>query len=111
MNLISDILLSAGAFAAAIYCYVLSGRLKKFTALESHGYKIVMDPERRFGKPIIEEIGFEAETLVDAVRIEKTISRAARLYRVDEMAVKAALDFHKLLQTPYKPKPPEPLAA
>jgi hypothetical protein len=35
MNLISDILLAAGAFAAAIYCYVLSARLKKFTALES----------------------------------------------------------------------------
>ncbi len=35
MNIISDILLSAGAFAAAIYCFVLSARLKKFTALES----------------------------------------------------------------------------
>lgn len=35
MNLISDILLAAGAFAAAIYCYVLSARLKRFTALES----------------------------------------------------------------------------
>lgn len=35
MNLISDILLSLGAFGAAIYCFVLSGRLKKFTTLES----------------------------------------------------------------------------
>ena len=35
MNLIADILLVAGSFGAAIYCYVLSGRLKKFTALES----------------------------------------------------------------------------
>lgn len=35
MNLISDVLLSAGAFGAAIYCYVLSARLKKLTALES----------------------------------------------------------------------------
>lgn len=35
MNLISDILMSSGAFAAAVYCFVLSGRLKKFTALES----------------------------------------------------------------------------
>jgi Domain of unknown function (DUF6468) len=34
MSLISDILLSTGAFAAAIYCYVLSGRLKKFQTLE-----------------------------------------------------------------------------
>ena len=35
MNLISDILLSSGAFGAAIYCLVLSARLKKLTALES----------------------------------------------------------------------------
>ena len=35
MTLISDILMSAGAFAAAIYCYVLSGRLKKFQTLEN----------------------------------------------------------------------------
>jgi len=35
MTLISDILLSLGAFGAAIYCFVLSARLKKFTTLES----------------------------------------------------------------------------
>ena len=35
MTLISDILMSLGAFGAAIYCFVLSGRLKKFTTLES----------------------------------------------------------------------------
>lgn len=35
MELIADILMSAGAFGAAIYCYVLSKRLKRFTALES----------------------------------------------------------------------------
>jgi hypothetical protein len=35
MNLISDILLASGAFGAAIYCYVLSARLKKFTTLET----------------------------------------------------------------------------
>ena len=35
MNLIADILLAAGSFGAAIYCYVLAARLKKFTALEN----------------------------------------------------------------------------
>lgn len=35
MTFISDILLSAGAFGAAIYCFVLSSRLKKFTTLEN----------------------------------------------------------------------------
>jgi hypothetical protein len=35
MNLIADILMAAGSFGAAIYCYVLARRLKKFTALEN----------------------------------------------------------------------------
>ncbi|TXH99771.1 MAG: hypothetical protein E6Q73_09750 [Pseudorhodobacter sp.] len=35
MELIADVLMSAGAIGAAIYCYVLSGRLKKFSTLES----------------------------------------------------------------------------
>ncbi len=35
MDMIADILMVAGAFGAATYCYVLSGRLKKFTTLES----------------------------------------------------------------------------
>jgi hypothetical protein len=35
MEMISDILLVAGSFGAAIYCYVLSSRLKKFTTLET----------------------------------------------------------------------------
>jgi len=33
--MIADILMAGGAFGAAIYCYVLSGRLKRFTTLES----------------------------------------------------------------------------
>jgi len=35
MVLIADILMAAGSFGVAIYCYVLSGRLKKFTTLET----------------------------------------------------------------------------
>lgn len=35
MELIANILLAAGAFGAAVYCYVLSRRLTRFTQLES----------------------------------------------------------------------------
>lgn len=35
MDLISDMLLVAGSFGAAVYCYVLSTRLKRFTTLET----------------------------------------------------------------------------
>ena len=35
MDIISDILLVAGSFGSAIYCWVLATRLKRFTTLES----------------------------------------------------------------------------
>jgi hypothetical protein len=35
MELIADILMTAGSIGAAVYCYVLAGRLRRFTALES----------------------------------------------------------------------------
>lgn len=35
MDMVSDVLLGAGAFGAALYCHILSGRLKRFNALES----------------------------------------------------------------------------
>ena len=35
MELIADILLVAGTFGAAVYCLVLSARLKRFTTLET----------------------------------------------------------------------------
>jgi hypothetical protein len=35
MDLIADILLVAGSFGAAVYCWVLATRLKRFTTLES----------------------------------------------------------------------------
>jgi Domain of unknown function (DUF6468) len=35
MELIADILMVAGTFGAAIYCYVLAARLKRFSTLET----------------------------------------------------------------------------
>lgn len=35
MEIIADILLAAGALGAAVYCYVLGGRLRAFTTLET----------------------------------------------------------------------------
>ncbi len=35
MELIADTLMVAGSFGAAVYCYVLAARLKRFTTLET----------------------------------------------------------------------------
>lgn len=35
MDFLADLLLAAGAFGAAVYCYILSVRLKRFSTLET----------------------------------------------------------------------------
>jgi hypothetical protein len=35
MELIANVLLAAGAFGAGAYCYVLAGRMRKFSTLEN----------------------------------------------------------------------------
>ena len=35
MEFIADVLMAGGAFSAAVYCYVLAQRLKRFSTLES----------------------------------------------------------------------------
>lgn len=78
----------------------------RYVAHESNGFKIVMDPSIRFGKPFIEGVGYEAETLAEAAVSEGGIDRAARLYHVEPDAVRAALDYHRLLnEEPLTPKP------
>ncbi len=64
-----------------------------------------MDPSIRFGKPYIEDVGYEAETLAEAAEIEGGVERAARLYHVDPEAIRAARDFYKRLEHPLTPKP------
>jgi len=88
-----------------------SGLAEEYVAYEGHGHRILMDRNVRFGKPYLEHIGYEAETLADAVRIEKTIERAAMIYDVAESAVRAALEYYKLLRTDPPKHRPRPLAA
>jgi uncharacterized protein (DUF433 family) len=87
------------------------GLASAYTAHESHGHAIVMDPQVRFGKPYVLGVGYEAETLVDAAKIEGGIERAARLYHVDPAAICCALGFHKRLNEPPPKQRPVPIAA
>lgn len=82
-----------------------------YVAHESHGHRILIDPDVRFGKPYLEGIGYEAETLAEAVSIEKTPERAARLYKVELSAVKAAVSYREFLKSRPTGVPPKPIAA
>ena len=105
--MIADILMSAGAFGAAIYCYVLSGRLKKFTTLESGmGGAIAVlsaqvdDMTRALDKARGAAIGSAAGLEALTLRAE---GAAARL----ELMIAA---LHDLPDAPAPPHDPEPEA-
>ena len=104
MTAIADILLVAGAFGAAIYCYVLAGRLKKFTTLETGmGGAIAVlsaqvdDMTRALERARVAAIGSSDGLVALTTRAE---SAAARL----EILVAA---LHDLPQSPVTP-PTEP---
>jgi uncharacterized protein (DUF433 family) len=54
---------------------------------------IVLDPERRFGEPIVEPCGYSAWTLYDSFVAEGSLSKAAAAYQVDEEDVRLAVSY------------------
>jgi uncharacterized protein (DUF433 family) len=58
---------------------------------------IVVDPARSFGRPIISEAGVPTEVLSEAVGVEGSIERVAKLYKVFPAAVRDALAFQQQL--------------
>jgi len=58
---------------------------------------IVIDPSRAFGRPIVAEGGVPAETLRDAVEVEGSEGKVARLYEVSIAAVRDAVTFQQRL--------------
>ena len=80
--------------------YSTRGLADEYLAFEKHGCRILMQPDCRFGKPYIDGLIYEAETLADAAKFEGGAGRAAKLYDVPLNAVKAATAYIKQLETP-----------
>jgi uncharacterized protein (DUF433 family) len=58
---------------------------------------IVIDPARAFGRPIVTDGGVPAEVLRDAVEVEGSEQKVARLYEVPVAAVRDAVNFQQRL--------------
>lgn len=58
---------------------------------------VVIDPKIAFGKPIVTEGHVRTDILADAVTVEGSKLRVARLYEVPLEAVEAAVDFEQRL--------------
>lgn len=72
--------------------------VSRFWPLSKRG-KVVLDPNRQFGRPIIADSGVPTRTLFQAVRPEhgQPMSAVAKWFDVKESDVRAAVRFEKLL--------------
>lgn len=83
MELIADALLAAGAFGAGLYCYILQGRLKRFSTLESGmgGAIAVLSAQvddMTRALQVAQTTASESSTALDA-QVSRAESAAARL--------------------------------
>lgn len=60
--------------------------------------RIVLDPERQFGQPIVEEEGVPTSVLSAAFKAEQNVERVARWFEVGTAGVRAAIDFESFLE-------------
>lgn len=55
--------------------------------------RIVLDPNRSFGRPIVDEFGIPTSTLADAFRVERSYRQVAKWYEISEKSVRNAVEF------------------
>ena len=61
---------------------------------------VVADPERSFGQPITAEGGIPTKRLMQAVKVEGSVAKVAKLFEIATAAVRDAIDFEKRLGEP-----------
>lgn len=61
----------------------------------SHRSRVVVDPRRNFGHPIVTEHGVPTRALVDAVAAEGSVTKAAKVFDLSVSAVRDALAFER----------------
>jgi uncharacterized protein (DUF433 family) len=60
---------------------------------------VVVDPERAFGRPILVNGGVPTEIIVEAVDVEGSAAKVAKLYEVPLAAVRDAISFEQQLSS------------
>lgn len=59
--------------------------------------RVVLDPHRSFGQPIVDKEGVPTMVLARAVRAEGSVERVARWFEVESASVRAAVEFEEAL--------------
>ena len=71
-----------------------------YQAFKHAGQKIIMDPSRQFGQPLVERCGYPALVLVEAYRSEGSISGAAKAYGLRKTDIELALRYDDYIRGP-----------
>lgn len=71
----------------------ITGEVEKFVPLRRYDREIVLDPNRLFGQPLVENTGYRADILARARKAEGTIEGAAEIYNVTIDDIKIAVDY------------------
>jgi len=70
---------------------------RRWTALSSANYRVVLDSDRRFGMPIIEPDGVLVSALIDAIESEGSTQQAARAFDIRPEAIDLAIKYQEYL--------------
>lgn len=76
------------------------GYASRYVAWRRGGRKIVMDPNRLFGQPLVQSCGHTVHSLLEAYRSEGSVESAARAFGVAEAEVLLAVDYDDHLTGP-----------
>jgi uncharacterized protein (DUF433 family) len=80
--------------------YGENGLATKYTAYQSDGVQIVMNPKVRFGEPVVSSCGYTARALYDACIAEGGYDAAAKAYEVSPSEVRVAFQYIDSLEKP-----------
>jgi uncharacterized protein (DUF433 family) len=76
------------------------GYADSYIAFRLGDQRVVMDPHRRFGEPIIESCGYTASALFDSYLAEGSVESASRAYGVKTEEIELAIRYFDFLQRP-----------
>lgn len=61
--------------------------------------RVIIDPGRQFGQPIVEREGVRTEVLAGAFEAEQSLDRVARWFEVQKSSIQAAVEFESFLES------------
>ncbi len=100
---LTDTVRAQKVFPEIISLFLKNLRFSKNQELESWwplglNKRVVLDPARQFGQPIVAEEGVSTEILFQAVKTGQTFEEVAEWYEIDVASVKDAVNFESSLR-------------